>query len=134
MVILHRLAELHVQIRESRIHAVETTVLAIVHVGIGQRILVRQLVHRAECQERAETKRRRTAALQKRVANKHARLETNQHALLLKNHRSNAISRAGDDVAVKLTDVLVSVRTEMILTVLVQTQVELCTVLDYRLV
>ena len=50
--------------------------------------------------------------------------------LLLQNHTTHTIGRCRYETGVKLTDVLVSVRTEIVALILVESQVEFRSVLD----
>ena len=130
----HALRELHEQLRKLRIHTVHTTVLAIVHIRISATVLMRQLIHAAESQERTETHRNRCAALQQRVTNQHAWLKTYQQTLFRQNHTADTISRLRNHLAIKLADVLVTIRRKMILTILVQAKIKLSPMLNNRLI
>lgn len=57
-----------------------------------------------------------------------------KNLFLAKDHATHTISRSRDVLTIKLTDVFVSVGTEMIALIFVQSQIELCTVLNYRFV
>ena len=52
--------------------------------------------------------------------------------LLLKNHTTNPVRSRRHEAGIKLTDVLVSVRTERVALILVEAEVEFCTMLDDR--
>ena len=50
------------------------------------------------------------------------------------NHTSNTVSCRRDMFTIKFTDILVPVRTEVISLIFMQSQVKLCTVLNYRFI
>ena len=52
----------------------------------------------------------------------------------LQNYTTHAIRCRWHEAGIKLTDVLVSVRTECVALILVESQVELCAMLDHRTV
>jgi hypothetical protein len=108
------LIELHEELRIARIHASFDSVLHLLIVAAGSSILVSELTHTAESQEWTKTELRRRLSLQKSVTDKDTILIVNKELLLLQDYATHAIDGSRDMFTVKLTDVLVSVGTEIV--------------------
>ena len=71
---------------------------------------------------------------EQRVTNQYAGLKTYEHTLFLKNHATYTVHGFGNDLAVKLTDVLVSVGREIVITILVDAEVKFGSMLNNRFI
>ena len=126
------LAELHVQIRITGIHAGTYAIVHLVVFAAGHRVLVRKLPHAAESQERAEAQCRLRMRIKQRITDKDAVLVMLEHNLLLQQHPSDSVDRGWHFIAVELTDVLMPCRTVVVALILMEAEVELCAVLHHR--
>ena len=124
------LRELHVEVGIARIHTGLDAVVHLVVLARSHRVLMCELAHGAECQERAEAKRCRRVGIDQRVADEDAVLVVLEEELLLQNHATHAVDGSWNLVTVKLTNVLVTLRTVVVALILVQAQIELCTMLN----
>ena len=73
-------------------------------------------------------------SIDKCVAEKHALLVEHEEALACENHATHTIGVGRDCLTVELADVLVSTRGKCVTLILVNTKVELGTMLNHRLV
>ena len=128
------LGELHVQIGIPGIHTGLDTIIYFVILAAGHRVFVGQRLDRAECQERTEAQRSGRVGIVQSVANEDAILIGLEDGLFPQHHAAHAIRCRRHEAAIKLTDVLVSLRTEVVALILVETQVEFGSVLDDRAV
>ena len=128
------LGELHVESGKLRIHLATAAVDLFAHVGYCTAVLVRQLIYAAESEERTEAKRGCRMGFEQRVTNQYAGLKTYEHTLFLKNHATYTVHGFGNDLAVKLTDVLVSVGREIVITILVDAEVKFGSMLNNRFI
>ena len=128
------LRELHVQVGIALVHARLDAAVNLLVLTARHHVLVRELAHRAEGQERAEAKRRSRVGILQRVADEDAVLVGLENRLALQNHTTHAVRRRRNKARVELTDVLVSFRTEVVALILVEAKVELRTMLDDRAV
>jgi hypothetical protein len=69
-----------------------------------------------------------------RVADEDTVLIVVEHHLLFQQDAADAIERGGNNITVKLADVLVTLRAVVVALILVESKIELCTVLNYRTV
>ena len=124
------LRELHVEVGIAGIHAGLDTIVHQMILARGHGVLVRELAHRAEGQERTETQRRGRVGIFQRVANEDAVLVVLEKELLLQNHAAHTVDGSWNLVTVKLANVLVTLRTVVVALILMQTQVELGAMLN----
>ena len=100
----------------------------------GGHILVRKLANATESQERTETQGGGRMGILQSITDQDAVLIMLEDDLLLQDDTSYTISGGRHLGGIKLTDVLVSVRTEIVALILVESEVELSTMLDDRTV
>ena len=118
--------------KSSRIH---TRLDAVGHelvVAVSHGVLVCELSDGTESQEGLETECGGAVSILQRVANQQPVLMVLEEHLLLQEHAPHPIDGSGDEVAIKLTDVLVPHRAEIVALILVQSEIELCTMLNDR--
>lgn len=93
---------------------------------------MRKLTHAAESEERLEAYRRGTMRIDKRIAYKEAVFMVLEHYFLLQQHSSHTIECCGNFITIKLTNVLVALRTVVVSLILVKSKVEFRAVLYHR--
>ena len=128
------LVELHVQ---PGIALVQTAAYAVgrLFVTLVERIVFHtQIVGIAEGKKRTELQNRRGVSIDERILDKDTVLVRDKHFFFRQNHTAHPIHRLGHRLAIKLSNVLVSVRAETVALVLVQTQVKRSAVLNHCLV
>ena len=128
------LVQLHEQFRITGIHTGLDTIFHQLIIPTGLRILVRIFAHTAESQEGTETQCRGRMGIDKRITNQNTVLMMYKNLFLTEDNASHTVSCSRDVLAIKLTDVFMSVGTEVIALIFVQSQIKLCTVLNYRFV
>ena len=126
--------ELHEQLRITGIHAGFNAILYQLVVAACLRIFVRVLAHTAECQERAESECSCRMGIDQGITNQNPIFMMYENLFFTKDDTSYTIGSCGDIFTVELSNVLVSVRTEVVPLILMQPQVELRTVLNYSFI
>ena len=126
------LGELHIEIRITCIH---TGLDAMIYLRIITRcgsILMSKLTDTAESQKRTETKGCSRMAVYQGIANQNAILIMLEYNFLFQDNTTYAIKGSWHFITIKLTNVLVAHRTVVVALVLVQAEVKLCSMLNYR--
>ena len=100
----------------------------------GGSILMRKLAYRAECKERTESKRGSRVCIYQGIADEDTILVGLEDYFLLQYNTTNPVCRSRHEAGIKLTNVLVSVRTVVVALILVEPQVELSAMLYHRTV
>ena len=124
--------ELHVQLRITWVHTCLDALVHLRKVSAGRRIFVRELSNATECQERFETQSGFRVCIQQRIAYQDSVFVVLENHLFLQQHSTYSIDSRRNFVTIELANILVSIGTEMIALIFVQTQVERCTMLDDR--
>ena len=93
-----------------------------------------KLAYATECQEGAEAQRGSRVGILQRIAYEDTVLIVLEHHFLLQYYATHAINRGRHYVTAKLADVLMTLRAIIIALILVESEVELCTVLNDRTV
>ena len=128
------LRELHIQIGITGIHTGLDAVVHLLVLAAGRHVLMGELTHRAECQEGTEAQGRCRMGVDQCIANEDSVLISLEDGLLLQDDTTHAVGGCRNEAGIKLTDVLVSVRTECVALILMETQVEFCSMLNDRTV
>jgi hypothetical protein len=89
-----------------------------------------KLAYTAECQERTEAQRGSRMAVKKGITNQEAVFVCLEDYLLLQYHSSHTIDGSWNLVTVKLANVLVTLRAVVVALILVESQIELSTMLN----
>ena len=95
-------------------------------------VLVCELSHAAESEERAETQFGGRVCVDEGVAYEDTVLIVLEHHLFLEHYTSHPVNRGGHLVAVELADVLMTFGAVVVALVFVESEVELRTVLHHR--
>ena len=119
------LGELHIEVGVAGIHTGLDTIVYLKILARSHRILMGKLAHTAESQERTETQRGGRVGIYQRVADKDAVLIMLEHHFALKDYATDAIQRGGYFVTIKLTNILMTLGTEVVALILMEAQVEL---------
>ena len=128
------MVELHVQCGESLVQACGHAVVHRLYGGVYGAVGNTQLVNFAECQEGTEPQGSGGMGVYKRVSDEDAVFLADKNFLFGQNHSSHTVGHAGYILAVELTNILVSGRTDGTAFIAVYSQVERCPVLDNGLV
>ena len=91
-----------------------------------------KLTHAAERQERTETKRCGRMTVNQRIADQNSIFIMLEDYLFLEDHTTHTVKCSRHLIAIKLTNVLVAQRTEVVALVLMQTKIEFSTMLNHR--
>ena len=128
------LVKLHVQFGIARIHARLDTVLNLLIVTIRLIILMRIFTHAAKRQERTETQCGGRVCIYQRITQQHTVFVVYEYNFLTQNDTTHSEGRSRNFITFKLTDVLMSIRAEVIAIILMQSQIELSTMLNHRFI
>ena len=128
------LVQLHEQLRITWIHTSLYTIFYQLIVPTCLGILMRVFAYTTKSQERPEAQGCGRMGIDQSVTYQNAVLVMYKNLLLTKDNASHTVSCRRDILTVELTDIFMSVGTEMIALILVQSQVKLCTMLNYRLI
>ena len=123
--------QLHIKFRITRIHTGFNTVFHRLVITACLCIFVRVFAYATECQKGTEPKCCCRMGIDQGVTNQYPVLMMYKNFLFAENNASHTVSSCRDMLAIKLTDILMSVRTKIISLILVQSQVKLCTVLNH---
>ena len=91
-----------------------------------------KLTHAAERQERTETKCSGRMTVNQRIADQDSIFIMLENYLFLEDHTTHTVKCSRHLIAIKLTNVLVAQRTEVVALVLMQTKIEFSTMLNHR--
>ena len=111
--------ELHVELRIATIHTGLDAIVYLLVVTVGGVVLVSELSDAAESQEGMEAQGRGTVRIQKSITDQDTVLVMLKYHFPLQDDTTDAVNRCRHFVAVELTDILMSVRTEVIPLILV---------------
>ena len=128
------LAELHEQLGVSGIHGGGYTVLNLAVLTAGVAVLMSELAHAAECQERLESQCGLRVAVHQGISYKYAVFVVLKEFLLLEQHTAHAIYGGRHLVTVEFTYVFMALGAEIVTPVLMQSKVELGAVLNDRFI
>ena len=95
-------------------------------------VLMRKLTHTAESQERAEAESCGRMGIFQCIADEDTVLIMLEHHFFFEDYTTHTIEGGWNFVTVKLSDVLVTFRAEIVALILVEAKIELCSVLDDR--
>ena len=126
--------QLHIKFRITGIHTGFNAIFHQLVVTACLRILVRVFAYAAECQERTEPERCCRMGIDQGVTNQNPVLVMYKNILFTEDNTSHTVGSRRDMLAIKFTDILMSIRTKVISLILMQPQVKLRTVLNYRFI
>ena len=123
------LVQLHIEFRITWIHAGLDSILHHCIVASCSAVLVRELSHTTEGQERLQTQCRCRMGFYQCVTYNDTVLKMLEHHLAFQDDTTHTICCGGHLQRIKLSDILVSTRAEIVALVLVKSQIEFCAML-----
>ena len=123
------LVQLHIEFRITRIHAGLDSILHHCIVASCSAVLMRELSHTTESQERLQTQCRCRMSFYQCVADNDTVLKMLEHHLAFQDDTAHTICCGGNLQRIKLSDILMSTRAEIVALELVKSQIEFCAML-----
>ena len=128
------LVGLHIEFGIARIHACLDTVVHYLILLVHLPVLMSKLTHAAEGQEGAQAQGSGRMGFKQSVTDEDTVLVMHESLLFLEDYATDAVDGGRHTLPLKLSDVLMSLRTEVCTRILVNAKVEFGAVLNHRLV